>query len=74
MTGRLLPPRIPVVDPRNGILAREWYLYFLALATDGKAGFDADQFAIEPMDASLSARVAELERQLDGLKVGSVVL
>jgi hypothetical protein len=31
---RLIPPRIALVDPRTGGIAREWYLYFLALTGD----------------------------------------
>lgn len=34
MTARLIPPRIPLVDARTGLIAREWYLYFLALGGD----------------------------------------
>ena len=34
MTARLIPPRIALVDPRTGMIAREWYLYFLALNND----------------------------------------
>ena len=34
MTARLIPPRIALVDARTGMIAREWYLYFLALNSD----------------------------------------
>lgn len=31
MIARILPPRVALVDPRTGTIAREWYLYFLSL-------------------------------------------
>jgi hypothetical protein len=27
----ITPPRVPLTDPRNGLIAREWYLFFLNL-------------------------------------------
>lgn len=27
----ITPPRVPLTDPRNGLIAREWYLFFLSL-------------------------------------------
>jgi hypothetical protein len=75
MTGKLIPPRIPLVDARTGGVAREWYLWFLSLAGDANAGFDPDQFAAMPLsEPSLAARVAELEQAVDDLRKGTVVL
>lgn len=34
MTTRIIPPRVPFIDGRSGLIAREWYLYFLSLAGD----------------------------------------
>lgn len=34
MTARIIPPRVALVDARTGLIAREWYLYFLALSGD----------------------------------------
>lgn len=28
---RLLPPRVPLTDPRTGLMARDWYLFFQQL-------------------------------------------
>jgi hypothetical protein len=30
-TAPITPPRVPVIDPRTGLIAREWYLFFLTL-------------------------------------------
>jgi hypothetical protein len=27
----ITPPRVPLMDPRSGLIAREWYLFFLSL-------------------------------------------
>ena len=27
----ITPPRVPLLDPRSGLIAREWYLFFLSL-------------------------------------------
>lgn len=27
----IIPPRVPLMDPRSGLIAREWYLFFLSL-------------------------------------------
>jgi hypothetical protein len=27
----ITPPRVPLMDPRNGLISREWYLFFLSL-------------------------------------------
>jgi hypothetical protein len=27
----ITPPRVPLLDPRNGLISREWYLFFLSL-------------------------------------------
>jgi len=27
----IIPPRVPLMDPRNGLISREWYLFFLSL-------------------------------------------
>ena len=27
----ITPPRVPLMDPRNGLVSREWYLFFLSL-------------------------------------------
>ena len=27
----ITPPRVPLTDPRTGLIAREWYLFLLSL-------------------------------------------
>lgn len=50
MTTRIIPPRIALVDPRTGTMAREWYLYFLALGQD-VTGIQDDPFGLGPLSA-----------------------
>ena len=37
MTVQYVPQRVPLVDPRNGIITREWYLLFQALFSTGSS-------------------------------------
>lgn len=30
-TTRFVPPRVPLVDPRTGMITRDWYLFFQVL-------------------------------------------
>lgn len=29
--GKILPPRVPLTDPRTGLISREWFLFFQSL-------------------------------------------
>lgn len=42
MSARFLGSRVPLVDPRTGLITREWYLFFQAIMDPG-ASADADQ-------------------------------
>lgn len=44
----IIPPRVSLIDPRNGLISREWYRFFLALfnATSLGGGFAAGVFTI----------------------------
>jgi len=56
------------------MLSREWYQYFVAVGTNADIGLQIEQFQIAPVQADVSARVAELERAVDDLRKGSAVL
>ncbi len=78
----ITPPRVPIIDPRTGLIDRAWYLFFLSL-------FRASTTAIEDQDlgpptqdlsgdfsnlydqaqlASMSDQVAGLQSQIDGVR------
>ena len=65
----ITPPRVPLVDPRTGMIDRAWYLFFLSLnniATnvidDGGLGTDAMSL-LASYDAALQALAQEVETQ-----------
>jgi hypothetical protein len=66
VTTRILPPRIPLVDPRTGNVAREWYLYFLSL-TDDVGGLQADPFGLGPLMTPTGPDVATVAQDALGL-------
>jgi len=37
-TTNITPPRVPVIDPRTGLISREWYRFFLNLFTNTGGG------------------------------------
>jgi hypothetical protein len=60
MTTRIIPPRVSLVDPRTGLIAREWYLYFLSLNGEvDTIGSDAIGFAPPPVPVDIAAAVQD---------------
>lgn len=62
----ITPPRVPLTDPRNGLIAREWYLFFLNLfnQTGGSAVSLEDVQkgpAAEPVDVAALLGQAQLD-------------
>ena len=65
----ITPPRVPLVDPRTGMIDRAWYLFFLSLnniatavVDDGGLGPSAESL-IASYDAALQALAQEVETQ-----------
>lgn len=63
----ITPPRVPLVDPRTGLISRAWYLFFLslnrattAIIDEGGVTFSAES-AIASLDAELRAVNQELQ-------------
>ena len=57
----LTPPRVPLVDPRTGLISRAWYLFFLSL-NNVATGVVNSTDSIGPDSGSLIASVeAELQ-------------
>ena len=65
----ITPPRVPLVDPRTGLIDRAWYLFFLSLnniATDvvDDGGLGPDPVSlIASYDAALQALAQNVETQ-----------
>jgi hypothetical protein len=64
----ITPPRVPLIDPRTGLIDRAWYLFFLSLLSaattvdDGNLGADTVSL-IASYDAALQALAQEVETQ-----------
>jgi len=71
----ITPPRVPLVDPRTGLIDRAWYLFFLSLNRATTAIIDESgvTFAAESLVASVEAELqtlaqfAETQPSVDGL-------
>ena len=71
----ITPPRVPLVDPRTGLIDRAWYLFFLSLNRATTAIIDESgiTFTAESLVASVEAELqtlaqfAETQPSVDGL-------
>jgi hypothetical protein len=70
----ITPPRVAVVDPRTGLISREWYLFFLSLfrATETSVSAEIATPPAESLVASLDAVVSGVEQELQTLPVSVV--
>ena len=65
----ITPPRVPLVDPRTGMIDRAWYLFFLSLNNIATAVVDdtvlgpSSESLIASYDAALQALAQEVETQ-----------
>ena len=64
----ITPPRVPLIDPRTGLIDRAWYLFFLSLndtaATIDDSGFT---FSAESVIASYDAALRAVNQDLQTL-------
>ena len=58
----ITPPRVPLVDPRTGLIDRAWYLFFLSLNRATTAIIDESgiTFTAESLVASVEAELQTL--------------
>ena len=58
----ITPPRVPLVDPRTGLIDRAWYLFFLSLNRATTAIIDESgiTFTAESLVASVEAELQAL--------------
>lgn len=62
----ITPPRVAVVDPRTGLISREWYMFFLSLfrASEGIVSADISTPTTASLVASLEAAVDRVEQDI----------
>ena len=65
----ITPPRVPLIDPRTGLIDRAWYMFFLSLNNIATAVVDETNIGPDVMsllasyDAALQALAQEVETQ-----------
>lgn len=67
----LMPPRVPLVDPRTGMITREWYLFFVGTydrvgGSDGSSTTDLSASMFE--DAGIEELKSATFHQYDELR------
>ena len=70
----ITPPRVPLIDPRTGLIDRAWYLFFLSL-NDIATGVIDDSgltFSSESLLASYDAALLAVNQELQTLPPGFV--
>ena len=66
----ITPPRVPLTDPRTGLIAREWYLFLLSLFNQtGGSLVSLEDIQKGPSVEAVVSDVAELDKQVLGLEV-----
>ncbi len=65
----ITPPRVPLIDPRTGLIDRAWYLFFLSLNDAATAVVDDSglTFSAESTIASLEAALDAVRQELQTL-------
>ena len=62
------PPRVPLIDPRTGLIDRAWYMFFVSLMNAATAVYEGElgpspESLIASYDAALQALAQEVETQ-----------
>jgi hypothetical protein len=65
----ITPPRVPLIDPRTGLIDRAWYLFFLSLNDIATAVIDDSglTFSSESLIASYDAALLSVTQELQTL-------
>ena len=65
----ITPPRVPLIDPRTGLIDRAWYLFFLSLNDVATAVIDDSglTFSAESVIASYDAALRTVNQELQTL-------
>jgi Chaperone of endosialidase len=64
----ITPPRVPVLDPRTGLIDRAWYMFFLSLFQSATTNENVPDVA--PSNTAVQDEVGELAKQLQSGLVG----
>jgi len=64
----ITPPRVPLVDPRTGLIDRAWYMFFVSLINAATLVYDGDlgpspESLISSYDAALQALAQNVDTQ-----------
>lgn len=66
----ITPPRVPLTDPRTGLIAREWYLFFLSLFNQtGQSAVSLEDVQKGPPADATFSDTSEIEKQTGGLQI-----
>lgn len=66
----ITPPRVPLTDPRTGLIAREWYLFLLSLFNQtGQSVVSLEDVQKGPVTEAAFSDTSEIEKQIGGLQV-----
>lgn len=75
-TTRIPAPRVNIIDPRTGLMSREWFLFFsnlYNLADNANSGLTLDDVQLGPPDSSYVTDNAVLQNEIDALQLAPVV-
>jgi hypothetical protein len=64
----ITPPRVPIIDPRTGLIDRAWYLFFLSLFQSTTTNANIPD--VGPDNAGVTEQVSELNKALQSILVG----
>lgn len=69
---QIIPPRVDLIDPRTGKIAREWYLYLVNIIdlVNPENGTISDALTQLAFTADNTSEVADLQYQIDHLDLG----
>jgi len=67
----ITPPRVAVLDPRTGLISREWYMFFLSLfrTAEGAVNADTNGPTTVSLVASLDAAIDRVQQETQSLPV-----
>lgn len=67
----ITPPRVAVLDPRTGLISREWYMFFLSLfrTAEGAVNADTNGPTTVSLVASLDAAIDRVQQETQTLPV-----
>ena len=73
------PPRVPLIDPRTGLIDRAWYMFFLSMFNAASLVYDGDlgpsaESLISSYDAALRALAQNVDTQPAPVDLGAELM